>query len=597
MSTVKDSGAPVVAVVGTGFGGLAASTSNGIGGTWRHQRYPGAACDVPAHYYSLSFELNPSWSSEYPPRVEMKAYMERVFEKYGLRPYTRFNTEIKSIRWNADEGVWDMEVTEYAPPESREDLAHVEGEGNWRREWNREPVREYVFKANLVFNSCGPFTKPYIPDYEGVDSFKGRYVHSVEWDESIDFSGKSVGIVGSGPTAIQVVSQLAEKVGKLDIYQRTKNWIFPYRNVPFTEEQKEIWRSDPAALVAKRQSLVDAGAQTWFAIENPDSPGAEALKQMIIENYHKIVKKPGVIPLITPDYPIGCKRILVDCNYLEQLNRDHVNLVVDPIARFTPNGIVAKNRETGQETERSYDIIIWCTGWGSIAFGRAYPIYAASGEELWDYWKRVGNPRSYLGTMCHGYPNPILGPGPQGNAFTSYIEVLEQRVDFMLRVLDELQRRNAQSLEPKVEAEEMWDRVHNEASRGTPFAGNCFTWDAWNEAGADGGGHIGKQAEGYAPGTFLNPIFYPGLYGEMREDLETADMDTLEYTKKEGTWKFPPRPKKDLSHHRLRHVKLRDPKDSPIGKLRRSSLPPPGQTAWLPKGERKVTRQPLMGKF
>lgn len=210
----------------------------------------------------------------------------------------------------------------------------------------------------------------------------------------------------------------------------------PNPNVPFSEEQKQIWRTDYEALKAKRQALIDAGAQTWVMIEDPTSEAANTLKQVVIANYHKIVTKPGVIPLITPDYPIGCKRILVDCGYLVQLNRDNVELVVDPIAKFTESGIVTKDKTTGVEKDsRDYDVIIWATGWGSISFGRSFPVYGKGGLELWDYWRKAGNPRSYLGAMCHGFPNMVLGPGPSGNAFTSYIEVLEQNVDFLIKCI------------------------------------------------------------------------------------------------------------------------------------------------------------------
>lgn len=133
---------------------------------------------------------------------------------------------------------------------------------------------------------------------------------------------------------------------------------------------------------------------------------------------------------------VGCKRILVDCNYLEQLNRDNVELVIDPIAKFTETGIVTKDKATGAEKDAfQYDVIIWATGWGSISFGRSFPVYGKNGVELWEHWHKVGNPRSYLGAMCNGFPNMILGPGPSGNAFTSYIEVLEQNVDFLIKCL------------------------------------------------------------------------------------------------------------------------------------------------------------------
>lgn len=154
----------------------------------------------------------------------------------------------------------------------------------------------------MIFNASGAFTQPFTPDYPGVQSYKGKYIHCVEWDDHVPLEGKRVAIIGSGPTAIQVVSQVAAKVGHIDIYQRTPNWIMPNPNVPFSEEQKEIWRQDPEALKAKRQQLMDASAQTWAMIEAKESEGQEALKKVVIANYHKVITKPGVIEKITPNY-------------------------------------------------------------------------------------------------------------------------------------------------------------------------------------------------------------------------------------------------------------------------------------------------------
>ncbi|KXS15379.1 FAD/NAD(P)-binding domain-containing protein [Gonapodya prolifera JEL478] len=518
MSSYSDGGAPVVAIIGTGFSGLCAGPnlakklglenfvifekSNGIGGTWRHQRYPGAACDVAAHAYSLSFELNPEWSCEFPPRTEIKSYMEHVFDKYNVGKYVRFNTEILSARWNEQDGLWELHWREFAPPKTQEEITKVEGEGQWGQLAKREIVGEGVFKANIFYNSSGPFTRPYAPNYPGVDLFQGQYIHTIEWDDTVPLKDKRVAVIGTGPSGLQVVSQVVHEARQLDVYQRTAAWIFPWGNAPFTEEQKALWRSDLKALEAKRQSLMDAGNGLWVTIENPNGETHANFKTALLGYLSSTCKKPGLYEKLVPNFPIGCKRFLIDCNYVDALNKDNCDLIVDPIDHVTERGIVGRDKSTGKEVEREYDVIVWATGWGSFAFGRAFPVYGVGGKELWDYWRKVGNPSAYLGAMSNSFPNMIYTCGPNGTTFDSFVEMIEIRVDFMVRAIKELQRRNAQWLMPKLDYELGWTRIVNEAGRVSPFGGSCisyykFTWEAWDEAGTTGGGHIGKQSDKY----------------------------------------------------------------------------------------------------
>ncbi|KAI9003979.1 hypothetical protein DFJ74DRAFT_638944 [Hyaloraphidium curvatum] len=590
MSNLNQGGRPVVGVIGTGFSGIAVAAnlerrlgldegsivifekSQGIGGTWRHQRYPGAACDVAAHYYSLSFELNPDWSCEFPPRAELKAYMERVFEKYGVGKYVRFNTEILEARWNEEEGLWELKYREFAPPQTPEEKDRVEGEGQWGQLAPRQVVKEGVFKCNVFYNSGGAFTRPFAPDYPGVDSFKGQYIHTVEWDDAVPLEGKRIAVVGTGPSALQVVSQVTRKAKQLDVYQRTAAWIFPQNQAPFTEEQKAIWRADPAALMAKRQALMDGGEGLWTTIEDVDGPTHTAFKQVLLDYLKSKCQKPGLYDKLVPNFPIGCKRFLIDCGYLDALNLDNSELIVDPIASFTEKGIRAKNKKTGEETEREYDIIIWATGWGSFAFGRAFPVYGIGGVELWDYWKKAGNPTAYLGAMTHGFPGMIYTCGPNGTTFDSFVEMIEIRIDFLVSVLEEMKRRQAQWLMPREDVQLAWTRIVNEAGRLSPFGGNCisyykFTWNAWEEAGKQGGGHIGKQAEAYK--KFSNPGFYPGTTSEYRSQLDHVDWEsTFEFGAKSVPWEFPEPPKEPFNAHYLQRPKeIRSKADSLVRRL------------------------------
>jgi len=208
MSTVTQTGQPVVVLIGTGTGGIAAAVNlkhrmgfnnfvvfekspGGIGGTWRHQKYPGCACDIPSHFYSFSFELNPDWSCEYAPRQELQAYMTRVCDKYDILSHVRFSHEVLSMSWDDTDKVWDIKYQILEMPAG----AMVEEEGQWEGNFKRKPISQGTFRANLVLNTSGVFTKPYIPDYPGVAFFKGDVLHTCYWNDTVSLEGKRVAIV------------------------------------------------------------------------------------------------------------------------------------------------------------------------------------------------------------------------------------------------------------------------------------------------------------------------------------------------------------------------------------------------------------------
>ncbi|KAJ3340251.1 hypothetical protein HDU93_007213 [Gonapodya sp. JEL0774] len=508
MSTLKQTGQPIIALVGTGTGGIAAAvnlkhrmgfqnfvvfekSSEGIGGTWRHQKYP-------------------------------------VLEK----------------------------------PQGRV----LEEEGQWEGTFKRKVVRTGVFQANIVLNTSGVFTKPYVPDYPGVSTFAGQTQHTCYWRDDISLEGKRVAMVGTGPSGIQVVPEIVHIVDRLDVYQRTPGWIQPDANNHFTEEQKQKWREDPNSLLQKRQEVVNMTERTWSAIEKPGSSSAVRMQQRCLEYLKKIVKRSELWEAMTPDYPIGCKRIMVDTGYLACFNRPNVDLIAGPISKITPKGIISKDRKTGEEKEREYDVIIWATGWGNFSMGKVFPVYGRGGVEQYDYWRSVGAPRSYIGYMNHNFPNLILTIGPNGSVWSSHIEMVEQRVDFLCRMVESMARTNVQCFEPREDKEEQWEKMCREGLKSTPYAGSCisyykFTWEHKDAAG--------KQANKYE--EFLNPAWFNGLPIELREVVESTELSDFECTKKIGHWELPQKPKgwERFVNTRLR---ARDPKRRAPEQLRREAL-------------------------
>ncbi|KAI9029138.1 hypothetical protein DFJ74DRAFT_602961 [Hyaloraphidium curvatum] len=475
--------APVVVLIGTGAGGICGGVnlrarmgfknfvilekaSRGFGGTWRHQRYPGISCDIPAHYYSYSFEPNAEWSSEYPPAAEIQPYLERISLKYGLDEHTSFNTEIDHARWNNTADCWDVHYNVLEPAKEGKEAGHWKGDQADKA--GRRVLRSGVLKANVIMNTSGPFTQPYWPDYPGHETFKGTQMHACEWDPEVPLQGKRVAIVGSGPTAIQIVPEIAHLVGQLDVYQRTPNWIQPFNNAPIPEADKARWRKDPVALKQKRLQTMNNAESTWVAIETPGSTGAL--------RYVRRRLGQELWPYLTPDYPIGCKRICVDPGYLPCLNRANVDLVCDPIVQITPRGIVTEGKQAGGRKEREYDIIVYATGWGQFTFGRGFPVYGRDGKEVWEQWKDIGIPRSFMGLGMVNFPNLIMSVGPQGNVWTSFIELEEQVSDYMVRMLTYMIKNDVSSFEPKLAAETGWADFCSKYIPKTPYVANCVSY-------------------------------------------------------------------------------------------------------------------------
>ncbi|KAI9022590.1 hypothetical protein DFJ74DRAFT_721975 [Hyaloraphidium curvatum] len=373
----------------------------GVGGVWRKLKYPGLSCDIPAHFYSFSFERWPHWSRDYPSALEIHPYLVHCVEKYGIRDHISYGVEVTELRWDDDRSVWRV-------------MTKVDG---------KFVEREF----EVVFNSGGVFNKQYTPDYPGIPSFKGEQIQAADdrvvgndWDR-VQLAGKRVSIVGTGPTAIQIISEIAHKVEHLDIYQRTATWILPMDNKPFDEKQRKEFQDD-AKLRAYRQNLMDQTERMWLLISKPYSSTAVKIQDRCLRHLRETVKDPELVKKLTPNFPIGAKRIMFDPGYLPSLNRPNVSLHTDPIARVTPDAIVTRDKESGKESEHNTEVIIWATGWGSFSMGVKYPIYGRGGKEIWERWREVGMPRSYQGAMVTEFPNLVLVVGPNTQVWSSFVE-------------------------------------------------------------------------------------------------------------------------------------------------------------------------------
>ena len=443
-----------VAVIGAGLGGLAVAhrlaeigveklvifeRDEGVGGTWRANSYPGAACDVPSHLYSLSFAPNAHWSSTYAGQEEILRYIEACYDRFGISDKVRLSTSIESARWQEDRQTWRLR-----------DSAGTEHE------------------ARILVSAVGLFNTLASPRIDGLSEFAGAVFHSARWDRSLDLSGRRVAVIGTGATAIQVVPAIAGRTEHLTVYQRTPAWILPRKNEVFTDEQKQAFAKDPEALRRHREELYELYEQNTAFVSG--SPFAELLAEVARSYLERKVPDPELRAKLTPDYPLGCKRVLVSSDFYPAIQRDDVELVTDGIERITPTGV-----RTVAGTERVCDTIVLCTGFHAAEYLRAIDVVGRNGARLHDVW--AGVPRGYLGMAVTGFPNFFMLYGPNTNqGGNSIILILEGQAQFVAAAIESMRVLGATSVNVRAEAMQRYMGELATALEGTVWHGDCASY-------------------------------------------------------------------------------------------------------------------------
>jgi cation diffusion facilitator CzcD-associated flavoprotein CzcO len=400
-----------VAIIGAGPGGIATGVSllarghddfvilekaPGIGGTWFHNRYPGAECDIKSHLYSFSFAPNPAWSRRYARQPEIRAYLEDVVDRFALRSHIRVNTPVRSMRWDDDAAVWHLAVGD-------------DGE---------------TVDADVVVSAIGMFGEPVQPDVPGLDRFQGTMFHSADWADDHDLSGERVAVIGSAASAVQLIPEIAPIVASLDVYQRTANWVSPKDDDPYTEEELAAFAADPTALQASRDEI--------FTTIDPNLTFSDTERRALYESYGQrnlaLVEDEALRALLTPVGPYGSKRPLASNVYYPTFNLPHVELITDPITEVTERGIV-----TADGTTREVDTIILATGFTTTKFLAALDVVGRGGVDIDDAWAE--GPQAYLGITTSGFPNVFMLYGPNTNN-GSIIYMIECQVHYVMAMLD-----------------------------------------------------------------------------------------------------------------------------------------------------------------
>lgn len=449
-----------VAVVGAGFGGLCAAIAldradepdflvlergGDVGGTWRDNTYPGAACDVPSQLYSYSFAPNPHWTHSFSPQPEIQAYLQRVAEQHDVLDRFRFHTEVEEARWDEESHVWRVRTST--------------GE----------------LTADLVVSAAGALSDPRLPDIAGLGSFEGPAFHSARWRHDCDLTGRRVAVVGTGASAIQTAPAIAEQVAHLDVYQRTAPYVIPRTDRPYTRLERRAFERLPVVQKAYRTGIY-WGREALVPGFVASSRFAAPARAAALLNISRGITDPALRERVRPGYTIGCKRILVSNDWYPTLARDDVDLVTDPVTEVTPTEVVTRDA-TGRRTARPTDVIVVATGFRASDPPIAGRVFGRDGRSMAEHFAAEGM-QAYKGATVHGFPNFFFVVGPNtGLGHSSMVLMIESQVAYVVAACRALRADAVAAVEPTAQAQQRWNEDLQRRMRRTVWStGGCSSW-------------------------------------------------------------------------------------------------------------------------
>lgn len=463
-----------VAIIGSGFGGIGTAIrlrqagvtdfvilerAQALGGVWRDNRYPGCACDVQSLLYEYSFAPNPDWSERYSPQSEIWAYLERCATDFGVRPHLRFDHEVRSAAWDHASRCWRLETT------------------------------QGPLTAAVLVSAVGALSEPEIPDLPGLADFAGPAFHSARWDHRAALEGKRVAVIGTGASAVQVVPAIQPVVARLTVFQRTPAWVVPRRNRPIGPRWRALYRRLPALRRAARAGLHASRELLGLAFRHPRL--MRLLQGAARLHLRRSVRDPDLRAALTPDYTIGCKRIMVSDDYFPALTRANVRVVRRPVVAVRPHAVV-----DGEGVSHEVDVIVLCTGFLASEFPFGSRIRGRDGRSLAEVWE--GSPKAHLGTTVAGFPNLFILQGPNtGLGHSSVVLMQEAQYDHVVAALAHLDRMGVAAIEPRAEAQAAFVAEMDRRMGSTVWLrGGCRSW--------------------YLDATGRNSTLWPGGIGEFR---------------------------------------------------------------------------------
>ena len=445
---------PVV-IIGSGFSGLCMAIrlkhagchdfvvlekADEIGGTWRENTYPGCACDVPSHLYSLSFEPNPSWSRTFSGQPEIQEYLRHCTDKYGIRPHIHFGAEVVNARFDEAAAVWRLSTSTGA-----------------------------ALTARVVVAGLGPLHVPNYPEISGIERFRGTAFHSSRWDHNHKLRSRRVAVIGTGASAVQFVPAIAPEVARLRLFQRTPPWVMPKPDRTISRLEQQLFRRAPLSQRLVRSALYWSfeSRLLGFSVCPRLLKSAEALCRRHIA---RVVADPELRAALTPGYTFGCKRVLLSNNYYPALVRPNVNLVTSPIREVREHCVV-----TADGAEHEVDTIIYGTGF-RVGNASSPRIVGEDGVELAELWLRDGM-QGHFGVAVSGFPNFFTLVGPNsGLGHNSLLFMIETQVGFVIRCLRMLDARRSQRIAVRSDAQRIFNQSLQRRMDRTVWQSGCQSW-------------------------------------------------------------------------------------------------------------------------
>ncbi len=446
-----DSG-PRIAILGAGFSGMGMAIrlrqegfdnftiyekASEVGGTWRENRYPGVACDVPSHLYSFSFEPNPRWTKRYSPGDEIYEYSKHCARKYDLYRSIEFGKCVTAIRHDGSE--WCIEFSDGS-----------------------------VATADFVISGLGGLHEPNIADIPGRHGFAGPVFHTAQWRDDVDLTGKRVAIIGSAASAVQVIPEIVGKVAHLDIYQRTPNWVLPRMSYEYPKWLRNVFEKVPLLARAYRAFYFNMLEWRFLAFHKDENYMKRTVRKAFEKHLHGQVHDAVLREKLTPQYPVGCKRILVTDDYFPAIQKEKVELITDAITAITPGGVRTKDG-----CDHPADVIIMATGFKVFDILESTEVTGANGVNLCDYWK--DGVRAHRTIAVPGFPNFFMLLGPNSAlGHNSVILMIEAQVNYVIGLIRNAKPGALITVQPK--AAQVYDERIQRELQERVWAARCGAW-------------------------------------------------------------------------------------------------------------------------
>lgn len=446
---------PSIIIIGAGFAGLGMALelrragvqdftilerAADLGGVWRENTYPGAACDVPSPLYSWSYEPKSDWPRRFSEQRDIHAYMRGVAQKHNLQRHIRFGTEVTDAEFDESTGQWTVRTTDGAQ----------------------------LF-ADVLIPAVGQLSRPAMPNIPGIDTFAGSAFHSAEWDHDVDLAGKRVACIGTGASAIQYIPRIQPKVAHLTLFQRSAAWVLPKFDTEYSGAHKALFKYLPPTRLAERFAIWSLFEVLALALT--DIPAMRTPVVALADRHRaKQVSDAELRAKLTPDYAAGCKRGLFSNEYFPALAQSNVAVETQAITAITPTGI-----RTADGVEHEVDVIIYGTGFKGTEFLAPMNIYGLGGRKLADVWGDAGA-RAYLGLSVPNFPNLFMMYGPNTNVGSgSIVYMLESQARYVRQVVEYLTDRPGRHLAASATVEQGWDDWLQRRLKDTPW-NFCSSW-------------------------------------------------------------------------------------------------------------------------